>query len=214
MKLSEEIAQKLLQINAIRLSPQNPFTWASGIKSPVYCDNRLSLSHPDVRRRIVDGFVEASKAYLPFDTVAGVATAGIAWGALVADRLGLPFVYVRSSAKDHGRQNQVEGELQEGAFAIVIEDLISTGGSSLAAVETLRAYQCQVKAVLAIFQYNFPEAQQMFDRAECLFRTLSDFRTLIRIASQTGHIGQADKALLDTWYSDPRGWQTNTMTHS
>jgi orotate phosphoribosyltransferase len=131
MMLSKEIAKSLLQINAVKLSPQNPFTWASGIKSPIYCDNRITLSFPAVRDLIINGFVEKSKAFEPFDIVAGVATAGIPHGALLADRLAKPFIYVREKAKSHGRQNQIEGLITEGSRVLVIEDLISTGGSRL-----------------------------------------------------------------------------------
>lgn len=211
--LSKEIALKLLQINAIRLNPQNPFTWASGLRSPVYCDNRLALSHPDVRNLIIEGFTEAVNLRLPVDLIAGVATAGIAYGALVADRMDLPFAYVRSSAKTHGRQNLIEGQVIPGSTVLVIEDLISTGGSSLTAVEALRESGCHVNAVLAIFQYNFPEAETQFAAANCDFQTLSDFLTLIDVASQSGHIEQSDIALLTSWYNDPKAWQAKTLSN-
>jgi orotate phosphoribosyltransferase len=211
--LSEEIALKLLQINAIRLSPQNPFTWASGLRSPVYCDNRLALSYPDIRNLIINGFTERAKSLTPIDLIAGVATAGIAYGALVANRLNAPFAYVRSSAKAHGRQNLIEGQVTPGSHVLVIEDLISTGGSSLNAVEALRESDCTVAAVVAIFQYNFTEAQERFAAANCPFFTLTDFLTLIRVAEQSGHIMESDIALLTSWFTDPSAWQSNTVSN-
>ena len=211
MMLSEEIALKLLQINAIRLNPQNPFTWASGLRSPVYCDNRLALSHPSVRDLIVDGFALQVKTYPAVDMIAGVATAGIAYGAMVAHSMKLPFAYVRSSAKTHGRQNLIEGQVKKGAKVLVIEDLISTGGSSLTAVEALRESGCDVLAVLAIFQYNFTEAEERFVKAGCTYKTLSDFLTLIRVARQYGHIREPDIAFLTSWFNDPKAWQANAI---
>lgn len=211
--LTEEIALKLLQINAIRLNPQNPFTWASGLRSPVYCDNRLALSHPYVRNMIIEGYLDKAKLCLPLDLIAGVATAGIAYGALVADRMKLPFAYVRSSAKTHGRQNLIEGKVEAESRVLVIEDLISTGGSSLAAVEALREQNCEVAAVIAIFQYNFPEARTRFAEAQCAFQTLTDFTTLIEVAERTGHIKHSDIALLTSWYKDPKGWQDKIVSN-
>ena len=209
--LSEEIALKLLQINAIRLNPQNPFTWTSGLRSPVYCDNRLALSHPYVRNLIIEGFLDKAKLCLPLDLIAGVATAGIAYGALVADRMKLPFAYVRGSAKTHGRQNLIEGKVDPESRVLVIEDLISTGGSSLTAVRALREHGCEVAAVIAIFQYNFNEARKKFEEAHCAFQTLTDFLTLIEVAQRSGHIKQSDIALLTSWYSDPNAWQANAV---
>nr|MCU0346243.1 orotate phosphoribosyltransferase [Saprospiraceae bacterium] len=158
MNIASEVAKRLLQIKAIKLSPQKPFTWASGILSPIYCDNRLVLSHVDTRGFVKDCLVEKSKDFASFDAVAGVATAGIAHGMLLADALGLPFAYVRSKAKEHGRQNLIEGELPENAKVLVVEDLISTGGSSLQAVESVRQAGYKVVGVLAIFSYNFDKA--------------------------------------------------------
>ena len=148
MNIANEVAEKLLQINAVKLNPQNPFTWASGIKSPIYCDNRLVLSFPAVRTFVIRAFADKAAQFEPFDIVAGVATAGIPHGALLADRLEKPFIYVREKAKSHGRQNQIEGNITEGARILLIEDLISTGGSSLKAVETLREAGCVVVGVL------------------------------------------------------------------
>jgi len=211
MMLSDEIALKLLQINALRLNPQNPFTWASGLRSPVYCDNRLALSYPDVRNLIVNGYLEQAKHSPDIQYIAGVATAGIAYGALVADRLLLPFVYVRSSAKTHGRQNLIEGQIAPGSRVLVIEDLISTGGSSLTAVNALREQGCKVEAVVAIFQYNFEEAKERFAEAGCPFVTLTDFKTLIKVAQASGDIREQDIEMLSSWHKDPRNWQVDTF---
>ena len=175
----QQVAQHLLQIKAIKLSPQNPFVWASGRRSPIYCDNRISLSHPEVRTYLVSQLVEQSKGFGSIDGVAGVATAGIPHGALLADRLGLPFIYIRSKAKAHGRQNQIEGELQPGANYLVVEDLVSTGGSSLLAVEALREAGGTVAGVLALFTYGFPEAEQAFAKADCPLQTLSHYDALL-----------------------------------
>ena len=197
----------MLQIKAIKLSPQKPFTWASGLKSPIYCDNRLVLSHPDIRNFIKGAFVEKAKAFGPIEVVAGVATAGIAHGALLADALELPFVYVRSKAKAHGRQNIIEGTIRGGERVLVIEDLISTGGSSLAAVNTLRQAGCTVAGVLAIFSYNFDTAKQAFEKATCPLETLSNYDVMIREALASKYISLHDVDLLTTWRT-----KTGTVT--
>jgi orotate phosphoribosyltransferase len=209
MTLSENIAQSLLQINAVKLSPQNPFTWASGIKSPIYCDNRITLSFPAVRNLIINGFVEKSKAFEPFDIVAGVATAGIPHGALLADRLEKPFIYVREKAKSHGRQNQIEGLISEGCRVLVIEDLISTGGSSLKAVETLREAGCTVVGILAIFTYSFEKATTVFKEANCPFDILSDYDTLIAQAIDNQYVMPQELATLSAWRQSPETWDVN-----
>ncbi|MCB9293617.1 MAG: orotate phosphoribosyltransferase [Lewinellaceae bacterium] len=206
MNIASEVARRLLQINAIKLSPQNPFTWASGLRSPIYCDNRIVLSYPGIRRFIIDSFAQKAEAFKPFDTIAGVATAGIAHGALLAEQLALPFVYVRSKPKGHGRQNQVEGELRPGARALVIEDLISTGGSCLKAVEALREAGCQVSGVLAIFTYGFDEAAAAFRAAGCPFDTLSSYPVLLEEALREKYIGADELATLREWREDPGGW--------
>lgn len=206
MELSEEVALNLLQINAIRLSPQNPFTWASGMQSPIYCDNRLILSYPDIRSFITRAFAQLSEQFEPFDGVAGVATAGIAHGALLASHLGKPFVYVRARQKAHGKQNQIEGKAEAGQRYLVIEDLISTGGSCLAAVEALRAAGCHVSGVMAIFQYNFAQAEARFAAAKCRFATLSDYRTLVQLAASRGDLSDQDFALLKSWHTNPKDW--------
>lgn len=196
---ASEVAQKLLQIKAIKLSPQKPFTWASGLQSPIYCDNRLVLSDPNVRNFIKAAFVEKAKKFEPFDVVAGVATAGIAHGVLLADALQLPFVYVRSKPKEHGRQNIIEGTVKEGDRVLVIEDLISTGGSSLAAVDVLRNAGCNVVGVMAIFTYGFPKALSAFEQAGCPLETLSNYDVMIREALAGKYITLHDLDLLTTW---------------
>ena len=206
MNIASEIAKRLLQINAIKLTPQNPFTWASGMKSPIYCDNRIVLSYPGIRRFIIESFAQKAEAFKPFDTIAGVATAGIAHGALLAEQLAMPFIYVRSKPKGHGRQNQIEGELRPGARVLVIEDLISTGGSCLKAVEALRDAGCEVSGVLAIFTYGFKEAAEAFNSAGCPFDTLSSYPILLEEALRENHIGQEELATLQEWREDPGGW--------
>ncbi|RME92373.1 MAG: orotate phosphoribosyltransferase [Bacteroidetes bacterium] len=200
------VAQQLLQIKAIKLNPQNPFIWASGRRSPIYCDNRVVLSHPIVRSYVLDQLVASSRDFEPFDGVAGVATAGIAHGVLLADRLGLPFIYVRSKAKAHGRQNQIEGELQAGANYLIIEDLVSTGGSSLQAVTALREAGGQVAGVLALFSYGFPEAERAFMAASCPLRTLTNYSVLLEEAVRQGYITPAQQLALASWRQDPIAW--------
>lgn len=204
--MENKVAQLLLQINAIKLSPQNPFTWASGMKSPIYCDNRIVLSHPKVRSQIVDFFAAKAKTFPRFDMVAGVATAGIAHGALLAHVLDKPFAYVRSSAKAHGRQNQIEGEVRGGERVLVVEDLISTGGSSLAAVEALRAVGCEVVGTIAIFTYDFAEATMAFAQANCPLATLTNYPTLLEEAINANYIEKSDLETLQAWRENPRSW--------
>ncbi|MFQ5447782.1 MAG: orotate phosphoribosyltransferase [Saprospiraceae bacterium] len=199
MKIASEVAKKLLQIKAIKLSPQKPFTWASGIQSPIYCDNRIVLSHPEIREYIKSCLVEKAKEFGEFNAVAGVATAGIPHGVLLADILKLPFVYVRSKAKKHGRQNLIEGELAGYERVLMVEDLISTGGSSLAAVEAVRNTGCTVAGVLAIFTYNFEKATQAFENAGCKLATLSNYDILLREALASKYINLNDVDLLTTW---------------
>lgn len=209
MNIANEVAQRLLQINAVKLNPQNPFTWASGIKSPIYCDNRLVLSFPAVRSFVIQAFVEKTLAFEPFDIVAGVATAGIPHGALLADRLEKPFIYVREKAKSHGRQNQIEGNIWEGAKVLLIEDLISTGGSSLKAVETLREAGCEVVGVLAIFSYGFQKAEDVFNAAHCPFDTLSNYNVLVEKAMDMQYISPNDLETLQNWRISPSTWGIN-----
>jgi orotate phosphoribosyltransferase len=199
LNIASEVAKKLLQIKAIKLSPQKPFTWASGILSPIYCDNRIVLSHPEIRDYIKACLAEKTKEFGEIDAVAGVATAGIAHGALLADTLNLPFAYVRSKAKAHGRQNTIEGELKGTEKVLMVEDLISTGGSSLAAVEAVRNRGCTVVGVLAIFSYNFEKAARAFENANCKLATLSNYDILIREALASKYINLNDVDLLTTW---------------
>lgn len=203
---AERIALQLLQIKAIKLSPQKPFTWASGLSSPIYCDNRLVLSYPDFRTYLIDSFILVAKSFVPFDAVAGVATAGIAYGALVADRLELPFVYVRAEAKSHGMGNQIEGRLEKGMRVLVIEDLLSTGGSCIKAVQAIRDSECEVRGVLAIFSYGLSVCEQAFAREKVMYQTLTDFPTLIQIAESHRFISEAETHMLLSWNKDPQAW--------
>ena len=200
-------AQKLMDIKAIKLQPTEPFTWASGWKSPIYTDNRKTLGFPDVRtfvklelcHTILSEFPEA-------EAVAGVATGAIAQGALVAEELGLPYCYVRPKPKDHGMGNQVEGELKKGIKVVVVEDLISTGGSSLKAVAALREYGVEVVGMVASFTYGFPVAEEAFREAGVRLVTLSDYNAVIEQAAETGYIKDEDKAVLAEWRKDPSVW--------
>ena len=205
------VAQKLLQIKAIKLSPQNPFTWASGMRSPIYCDNRVTLSHPEVRDIIKNGFAELSKSFGRIDMITGVATAGIAHGALLADKLTLPFSYVRSAPKSHGRQNQIEGEIQPESNILVIEDLISTGRSSIEVVQILRNEGHNVLGVAAIFDYGFEKAAENFRNSECNYRTLSDYSYLISEATSAAYISNEEAEMLIKLNSDPQHWYQNNF---
>src|SRR3989344_3868347 len=207
---SHKIAEYLLQIKAIKLQPENPFTWASGWKSPIYCDNRKTLSFPAVRTFIRQQFVDViMEAFGKPDVIAGVATGGIAQGALVAQDMGIPFIYVRSSAKGHGMGNQIEGHFEKGQKVIVIEDLISTGGSSLVAVEALREAGCDVKGLIAIFTYGFDIAIENFKAADCPFVTLTDYDHLIDQAVKLEYINEADVQSLKKWRNSPGTWSAN-----
>ncbi len=207
-KYSKKTAEFLLQINAIKLQPSNPFTWASGWKSPIYCDNRKTLSFPEVRSFIRDSFSSLVKELYPeTQLIAGVATGAIAHGALVADKLGLPFVYVRSGAKEHGLGNQIEGYFEPSQKVVVIEDLISTGGSSLNAVRSLREAGCTVLGMVAIFTYEFKKASDAFATENCSLNTLSNYSVLIDTAMSSGYIGQAEVETLKKWRLDPANWK-------
>lgn len=202
------LAARLLDIKAIKLQPNDPFTWASGWKSPFYCDNRKTLSYADLRNyiklhivyAILDNFADA-------DVVAGVATGAIAQGALVADALSKPFVYVRPKPKDHGMQNLIEGDLLPGQKVVVVEDLISTGGSSLKAVEAIRQAGCEVLGMVASFTYGFPVAEKAFSEAGVKLVTLTDYEHVVAKALETGYISQADTRLLSEWRQAPDRWQ-------
>jgi orotate phosphoribosyltransferase len=205
--VSKKIAGYLLQIKAIKLQPANPFTWASGWKSPIYCDNRKTLSYPEVRSFIAESFAEMVKEQYPdAQYIAGVATGAIAHGMLVADRLGLPFIYVRSGAKEHGLGNQIEGFYEPGSRVVVIEDLISTGGSSLGAVKALRDAGCNVLGMLAIFTYGFSKATDSFREISCKLDTLSNYGALIELALETGYVGESELQTLKQWREDPSKW--------
>ena len=201
-------AKRLLDIKAIKLQPNDPFTWASGWKSPFYCDNRKTLSYPDLRSMVKAGLVHAVLEYFPEATaVAGVATGAIAQGALVADALALPFCYVRSKPKDHGMGNLIEGTLPAGAKVVVVEDLISTGGSSLKAVEALRQAGFEVVGMVASYTYGFPVAAQAFDEARVKLVTLTDYEHVVAQAEKTGYITNQDIATLHEWRKDPANWK-------
>ena len=189
--LERLFAEKLLKIKAIKLQPANPFTWASGWKSPFYCDNRKTLSYPSLRS---------------FDAIAGVATGAIPQGALVADALNLPFVYVRSTPKDHGLENLIEGELRPGMKVVVVEDLISTGGSSLKAVDAIRRDGCEVIGMVAAYTYGFPVAEKAFKDAKVPLVTLTNYEAVIEVALKTGYIKEEDIETLNEWRKDPAHW--------
>ena len=202
-----KIAVSLLQIKAIKLQPSNPFTWASGWKSPIYCDNRKTLSYPAIRSFICDSFVDLIKAKYPdVEVIAGVATGAIAHGMLVADKMNLPFIYVRSSAKEHGLGNQIEGFYQPGQKVVVVEDLISTGGSSLKAVKALREAGCEVLGMVAIFTYQFQKSVDAFAEANCTLDTLSNYSVLVDTAVKEDFIKTADLDTLKKWRENPEVW--------
>ena len=203
---ASQVADHLLKIKAIKLQPKNPFSWASGLKSPIYCDNRVLLSYPAIRKDIIQAFREKSSQFEPFDVVAGVATAGIAHGALLAEALDKPFIYVRSKAKAHGMQNLIEGYLPENSTVLVIEDLISTGKSSLAACKALLEDGAQIKAVLAIFSYGFDIAKEVFDAENIPTDTLSNYARLIEVAYSTNYINEEERNMLNAWNSNPKQW--------
>lgn len=201
-------ATKLLEVKAIKLQPNNPFTWASGWKSPFYCDNRKTLSFPALRNYVKQELVHNILEHFPeAEAVAGVATGAIAQGALVADALHLPFIYVRSKPKDHGMENLIEGELSKGTKVVVVEDLISTGGSSLKAVEAIRKYGCEVVGMVASYTYGFQTAKDAFEAADVKLVTLTDYEHVVAQALETGYISEADVNLLHEWRKDPANWR-------
>lgn len=206
--MKKAFASKLLKIKAIKLQPDNPFTWASGWKSPFYCDNRKTLSFPELRNYVKLELTHAVLEHFPeAEAIAGVATGAIAQGALVADALGLPFVYVRSKAKDHGMENLIEGELKPGTKVVVIEDLISTGGSSLKAVDAIRSAGSEVIGMVASYTYGFPVAKQAFDDAKVELITLTDYEHVVAEALETGYISDADVVVLNEWRKAPADWK-------
>lgn len=206
--VAENVALHLLKIKAIKLEPAHPFTWASGWKSPIYCDNRKTLSYPEVRSYIRDQFAAVVREKYPqVEVIAGVATGAIAQGVLVAQELNLPFIYIRSSAKSHGLENLIEGEYKAGQKVVVIEDLISTGGSSLQAVEALRKAGCEVLGMAAIFTYGFQKATDNFKAAACELTTLSNYNAMIDLAVKTGYVQEADVEKLKEWRKSPETYQ-------
>ena len=208
-KTEHLIAKKLLQINAIKLSPTSPFTWASGWKSPIYCDNRKTLSFPDVRDAIKTEFAKLIKEKYPnVEVIAGVATGAIALGALVADVLNLPLIYVRSSSKGHGLENLIEGVLEPNQNVVVIEDLVSTGGSSIKAVNAIREKKANVMGMLAIFSYGFELASANFKQAQCELTTLSNYHALLEIALETNYIKKEELDTLTNWRQNPGEWNS------
>lgn len=204
---SNQIAKDLLDIEAIFLRPNEPFTWASGIKSPIYCDNRITMSYPHVRRAIAKGLAAVIKTNYPeAEVIAGTATAGIPHAAWVAELLDLPMVYIRSKAKEHGKGNQIEGRIQPNQKMVVIEDLLSTGGSVLEACEAAKREGADVLGVAAIFTYELPQVQENFDQAGLSYVTLTNYTALIESALETGAIQESDVALLQEWRKDPAAW--------
>ncbi|SDM52797.1 orotate phosphoribosyltransferase [Psychrobacillus sp. OK028] len=203
MSLEYKIAKALLEVGAVELKPNDQFTWASGIKSPIYCDNRITMSSPAVRKEIAQGLAEAIEQNFPLtEAVAGTATAGIPHAAWVSDVLELPMMYVRSKAKEHGRGNQIEGKVVAGQKVVVIEDLISTGGSSLVAVEALRKEGLEVLGVVSIFTYGLPKAEQAFEEAGIPFVSLTNYNALTTAAKEAGTISEADIPMLSKWHND------------
>lgn len=209
---AKKTAELLLQINAIKLNPKSPFKWASGWKSPIYCDNRITLSFPPIRNFIREEFARnIEKLYGKPDVIAGVATGAIGIGMLVAEYMGLPFVYVRPEPKKHGRQNQVEGFLQKGQTVVVVEDLISTGNSSLQAVEALKAAGANVKGMVAIFTYGFDVSAENFKKANIQLNTLGNYDTLLELAVAKQYITEQEQETLSAWRKNPSTWGVNSI---
>ena len=212
LETSYMTAKFLLTIKAVKLNDENPFTWASGRKSPIYCDNRITLSHPEIRTYIRQRFVDTVlEQFGDVDVIAGVATGGIAQGALVAQELGKPFVYVRSEEKKHGMTNQIEGEIKSGQSVVVIEDLVSTGKSSLIAVNALREKGCNVKGMVAIFSYNLEVAKKNFEQADVVLETLTNYDKLIEVAREEEDIKPSAMQSLEKWRENPEKWSEERM---
>lgn len=208
MTLASRIAADLLDIQAVYLKPENPFTWASGIKSPIYTDNRITLSYPETRNLIENGFVDTIKDHFPeVEVISGTATAGIPHGAIIADKMSLPFAYIRSKPKDHGAGNQIEGRVLKGQKMVIIEDLISTGGSVLDAAEAAKREGADVLGVVAIFTYELPKASQNFEEAGVQLITLLTYSDLIQVAKEKGYITADGLQLLQKFKEDQENWQ-------
>ncbi|MFL2625371.1 MAG: orotate phosphoribosyltransferase [Candidatus Marisimplicoccus sp.] len=206
-KVAEQTVNFLLQINAIKLNTKNPFTWTSGIKSPIYCDNRLILSYPEVRKFIADSMSEIIKnKYGENISIAGVATGAIAIGAMIAEKLNLPYAYVRPKPKSHGLKNQIEGKIQTGSNIVVIEDLISTGMSSLNAINALKSENYKVNGMLSIFSYNFDFANNKFNDEKILVNSLADYNTLVELIESKGTLKSYEIVRLKKWREDPKTW--------
>lgn len=206
-EIAEKVASILLEIKAIKLSPTNPFTWASGLRSPIYCDNRVTLSYPEKRSYIKDQLVETIRSnFSDVEVIVGVATAGIPQGALVAEEMGLPFAYVRSSAKAHGMTNKIEGKLEAGQKTVVIEDLVSTGKSSLNAVDAIKDSGAEVLGMVAIFTYGLNIAEENFKKSECKLIALSDYNNMISKAVADNYVTPDDEMSLLEWRKDPKKW--------
>ncbi|UUV99329.1 orotate phosphoribosyltransferase [Vagococcus luciliae] len=203
----KQIAKELLSIKAVSLSPNEPFTWASGIKSPIYCDNRLTMSYPDVRKQVAKGLANLIKENFPtVEVIAGTATAGIPHAAWVAEELGLPMVYIRGKSKDHGKKNQIEGRIDQSSKMVIIEDLISTGGSVIDAAQAAKREGADVLGVAAIFTYQLPSGFENFKEADIPFDTLTNYDELIEVAIENDYISQDDRLLLQEWKKDPSAW--------
>lgn len=211
-RMNKEIAGHLLDIGAVFLQPNDPFTWSSGLKSPIYCDNRMTLSFPQVRREIAKGLSELVSSHYPeVDVIAGTATAGIPHAAWVCDVLGLPMCYVRSKAKAHGKGNQIEGKVRKGQKVVVIEDLISTGGSAITAATALREAGCEVLGIVAIFSYQLPAAAASLKAANMSAHTLTDYQTLIHVALDRNVVSENDIESLKSWRENPAEWYTSKV---
>ncbi|WP_332632172.1 orotate phosphoribosyltransferase [Halalkalibacter flavus] len=210
--MKEQIAKHLLDIGAVHLRPNDPFTWTSGMKSPIYCDNRLTLSYPAVRKDIISGFANLLEG-IEVDVIAGTATAGIPHAALLADKLGLPMIYVRGSAKGHGKQNQIEGKIEKGQKVVLVEDLISTGGSVIQAAEALRESGAEVVAIVAIFTYEFQKAYDALKEANLPTHVLTSYSTLLTVAKEQGTITADQEQRLNEWRKDPtsQNWMTEQV---
>lgn len=208
--MKKQIAEELLNIKAVYLQPNDPFTWSSGMKSPIYCDNRLTLSYPDTRKKIAAGLAELiNENYPDAEIIAGTATAGIPHAAWVADVLNLPMCYVRSKAKEHGKGNQIEGKAEPGSKVVIIEDLISTGGSAITAADALRAAGCDVLGVAAIFTYGLPKGDTRLAEAELKAVALSDYDALIEVAAEKNYVQSGDIETLKNWKQNPEAWGSN-----
>lgn len=204
--MKEDVANILLEVKAVTLSVSEPYTFTSGIKSPIYCDNRLLISYPEERKKIVKKFLEILET-LEFDVIAGTSTAGIPWAAWIAAKLEKPMVYIREKAKEHGKGNQVEGKLEKGQKAVIIEDLISTGGSSAAAVQAAKDAGAEVEDCVAIFTYEMEKANQKFLEARCKLHTLTNFSTLMKVAEEKDYVNSEEKEKALEWNKNPGGWE-------